>query len=427
MYIFSRVLTAVLLAIAVSFTIVLPLVPVHAAVDLAAKSRPVYSQGLKLLRKRQFNKAIERFSIVIEQEPAGDNLQALALYHRGLAYQAMNQLDKARSDYSRAIKLQTLSKKILKVVYYNRGLVHDGLKRPNAALADFVSAIDKNPDFSPAYHNLGNVLRKMGRHKRAIKNFLKSLELGNPQPYLTYMGLALAYEGVDRNKEAITSLKYALDVRPRFKKAQDMLARLTTEDLYTFPTATGLPSNGSPTVTGSIPPGAARRDTVENTNQLNVINDINNLRLRSFVEVKKEPVQYKKLALRGSVTNAPIGRVAVIVPGPGLNAAKRGKRSAPIPRKKPAPASTKARSKFKVQLGVSKTSAQANKVWFFLRAQHEDVLGQLRPTFQRVNLGKRGVLYRIQVGPFKSRLAADRLCKTIKERAVNCFPVDTNS
>jgi len=202
MYGYLRILSAVLLVIILSpATIMLP-AQAQSASQPAGDARVAFSQGLKLLRVRQFKKAIDNFTVTIAQEPSGDNLQALALYHRGLAYQGVGKLDLARSDYSRAIKLKTLRNEVLKVVYYNRGLVHDGLKRPNAALADFVSAIDKDPKYAPAYHNLGNVLRKLGRNERAIKNFVKSLELGNPQPYLTYLGLAMAYESTGRSKEA---------------------------------------------------------------------------------------------------------------------------------------------------------------------------------------------------------------------------------
>lgn len=426
---YIKMLSAFLIALALSLYAVFPVIPAQASADTVSKADPILSQGVKLLRKRQFLKAIEKFTIIINQEPTGDNRQALSLYNRGLAYQALGRLQQARSDYTQALKRRTLSDKILVVVYYNRGLVHDALKRPNAALADFTSAIDKNPEFSPAYHNLGNVLRKMGRNKPAIKKFLKSLELGNPQPYLTYLGLAMAYEGAGRRKEAIISLKYALDIRPRFKQASDMLARLTTENLYTFPSGMASLPDGSPAVTGSIPRNAATQSLSGKSSRVIGENQSQKLGLRGFVEVETQPVQYKKLALRGTLNSASLGRVSLVVPGPGLKEAQSiSNRLTPLPRKRPVRSRNKpARGNFRVQLGISKTSAKANKIWFFLRAQNEDLLKDLTPVFQRVNLGTRGILYRIQVGPFRSRQAADQLCEIIKERAVNCFTVGINS
>jgi len=420
MYRISVILNAFWLAMVLSFVTVVMIPLAHADTDMAPKTKTVFSQALKLLKKRQFNSAIKKLTRVINQKPVGDNLRGIAYYNRGLANQALGKLDVARDDYSSAINSKTLNDKVLKVVYYNRGLVHDGLKRPQAALADFTSAIEKNPNFAPAYHNRGNVLRKMGRPEQAIENFIKSLKLGNPQPYLTYLGMAMSYETLKRKKAAITSLKYALRLRPRFKEASDMLARLTTEELYTFPTKTASINDDSPIATGSISKAAATSN--QDRKSTRVISEFlrPNLGLRGVVKLEGEPVEYKKLALRGTLTNPVSGRIAIVVPGPGLKKAQKAIRPKVLPKRR------SARGNFKVQLGTSRSSARANKVWFFLRAQNEDLLENLKPTFQKIKLGGGRMLYRIQVGPFKTWSAAERMCQAIKKRAVNCFPVSGN-
>ncbi len=417
---FSRILNIFILAVSLSLVGVFFQSNAQAAIEPADKTSPLFTQGLKLFKTRQFNAAIEKFTTIIERKTTDKRQQALSWYNRGLAYQALGQLDQARSDYTRALKMQVLKDSVVKAVYYNRGLVHDGLKRPQAALADFTSAIEKSPKFSPAYHNLGNVLRKMGKNKRAIKNFLKSLKLGNPQPYLTYMGLALAYEATGRKKAAITSLKYALDLRPRFKQARNMLARLTSEELYAFAARTEPQFDGSPVVTGSIPNQAVVENLDKSTR---IVSDFIpwKLKLRGSLEAKREVVRYKKFALRGSLTNASDGRIARLVPGYGLK--KLQKRRA---LKKTSPLKRPAHRSFKVQLATSNSNAKANRIWLFLKAQNEDLLQNLKPSFQRVNLGDRGFLYRLQVGPFSSLPTAKRLCQTMKEQAVNCFTVESS-
>jgi len=419
MSMFSRILNTFILAISLSLVIVFFPSRGQAAIEPTGKTKSVFSQGLDLFKTRQFNDAIKKFTTIIDRKSADKGRQALSWYNRGLAYQALGQLDQARNDYTRAIKLQVLKDSVLKAVYYNRGLVQDGLKRPNAALADFTSAIEKSPKFSPAYHNLGNVLRKMGKNKRAIKNFLKSLELGNPQPYLTYLGLALAYEGVGRKKAAITSLKYALDLRPRFKQARDMLARLTTEQLYAFAARTEPQFDGSPMVTGSIPKQAVGENLDKTTR---IVSDFIPLRLklRGSLEARREVVQYKKFALRGSLSNVLDARVVSAVPRFGLKKAQTRTQKKASPVKRPEHES------FKVQLATSKSTANANKIWVFLKAQNEELFQNLKPSFQRISLGARGVLYRLQVGPFNSQQAANRLCQTMKEQAVNCFTVESS-
>ena len=199
-----------------------------------------------------------------------------------------------------------------------------------------------------------------------------------------------------------------------------MLARLTTEDLYTFPTKTASINNDSPITTRSI--SKAATTNVPGQVPTRVMSEFPrpNIGLRGVVKVEEEPVQFKKLALRGTLTDSTIGHVAIVVPGPGLKKAQKVKRPKTLPKKRPV------RGNFKVQLGTSRSSASANKVWFFLRARHEDLLENLKPTFQKVKIDGGGTLYRIQVGPFKSWRAAQRMCETIKQRAVNCLPVSGN-
>ncbi len=420
MYWYSKILSTFWLAMALSLVTVVKFSPAQADIDTVSKNKIEFSQALKLLKKRQFNSAIKKLTSVIDRNPAGDNLKGVAYYNRGLAYQALGKLDIARDDYSSAINLKSLNDKVLKIVYYNRGLVHDGLKQPQAALADFTSAIEKNPKFAPAYHNRGNVLRKLGRPKQAVENFIKSLNLGNPQPYLTYLGLAMSYESLKRNKAAITSLKYALRLRPRFKEASDMLARLTTEDLYTFPTKTALINDESPITTSSISKAASTSNPEGTATRVISEFSIPSLGLRGVVKAEAEPVEYKKLALRGTLTNSASGRVAIVVPGPGLKKAQKAIRPKTLPKKRPASGN------FKVQLGTSRSSDRANKIWFFLRAQNQDLLENLKPSFEKITIDDGGILYRIQVGPFKSWRAAERMCREIKKRAVNCFPVSGN-
>ena len=229
----------------------------------------------------------------------------------------------------------------------------------------------------------------------------------------------MSYESLGRKKAAITSLNYALKLRPRFKKASDMLARLTTENLYSFSPSSAAIIDDSPIITGSISKAAATKPTGKSPR---VISEFSrpDLGLRGMAKVKKEPVQYKKLALRGTLTEPSVGSVAIVVPGPGLKKAQKTNPVKALPKKRSVPGI------FKVQLGTSDSSARANKVWFFLRAQNEDLLKNLKPTFERVDLGQRGILYRIQAGPLKSRQAAERLCRVIKTRAVNCFPISGN-
>lgn len=406
-----------------------------------------YKQGLKLLKKRQHKKAIEKFTYALTSDTLGDRTFAMAHYHRGVTYQSSGQSEKARKDYTLAIKQDVLSSEMLKTIYYNRGLVHDTLKRPNAAFADFTSALEIDPKFAAGYHNLGNVLRKMGRHKRAVAHLIKSLKLGNPQPHLPYMSLALAYEALGRNKDAITSAKYALKLKPKLRRAQAILARLTTNDLYSFPaqkralkTEVATTSTPTPTAITRSPVTTAAIDVKQSKSRLPsksnlVLSEFERLDLKMAGQTNDQPkpVRYGKLALRGKFGTSSLGSVAVVVPGPGLKKVTEPVkviRVLPLPKpnlRRLARQKRGLKGMYLAQLGAGNSQDNAEKMWFLLKIQHKDLLKPLKSNIERVDLGAQGVFYRVQAGPFKSQDSAEILCTKIKKRGVNCFSVKARS
>ncbi len=79
---------------------------------------------------------------------------------------------------------------------------------------------------------------------------------------------------------------------------------------------------------------------------------------------------------------------------------------------------------YRVQLGAFRTPHKAQYEWKTLSRKNKDVLGSLRMVIERVNLGPKGVYYRLQVGPLKTEPAARGLCRTLGKRKVNCIPVN---
>ena len=88
----------------------------------------------------------------------------------------------------------------------------------------------------------------------------------------------------------------------------------------------------------------------------------------------------------------------------------------------PPPASPAARG-YRVQLGAVRTAESAKRDWDRLKQQHRDVLGSLSLNVERVDLGDRGIFFRIQAGPVADAAAAERDCKELKRRGVGCVPV----
>ncbi len=79
---------------------------------------------------------------------------------------------------------------------------------------------------------------------------------------------------------------------------------------------------------------------------------------------------------------------------------------------------------YRVQVAAVRSSEAAYGGWQRLQAQHKDLLGKLKLTVQRVDLGpEKGVFYRVQAGPLADRAAARDLCTKLSLRRVGCLIV----
>jgi cell division septation protein DedD len=86
----------------------------------------------------------------------------------------------------------------------------------------------------------------------------------------------------------------------------------------------------------------------------------------------------------------------------------------------PAAAAGKA---YRLQLGAVRTPAAAKVEFERLKRLHSDVLGKLGYTAERVDLGARGIFYRIQAGPLADAALAERDCSALNRRGVRCLLV----
>lgn len=120
--------------------------------------------------------------------------------------------------------------------------------------------------------------------------------------------------------------------------------------------------------------------------------------------------------------------VEVSPPRPDLNRAPRAPRAAvPAARPTAKPARTQvrtgsaARDDFMVQLAASRSRALARGVYSGLQNNFSDLLGQRNPLILRVDLGDKGIFYRVNVPGFESRNAATAFCANLKSRGQDCL------
>jgi cell division septation protein DedD len=96
---------------------------------------------------------------------------------------------------------------------------------------------------------------------------------------------------------------------------------------------------------------------------------------------------------------------------------------APQPAAAAVPTSAMAIKGYRLQLGAVRSADAAKQEWDRLRRLNNDVLGPLSYAVQRVDLGERGIFYRIQAGPVADATAAERSCRELKRRGVGCILV----
>jgi cell division septation protein DedD len=80
-----------------------------------------------------------------------------------------------------------------------------------------------------------------------------------------------------------------------------------------------------------------------------------------------------------------------------------------------------AENKYVVQLASVKSEARAKDEWNRLQKLHTELLGDLSLMLQRFDSGEQGIFFRLQTGPFPSRMTAVDMCRQIKAAQMDCL------
>jgi cell division septation protein DedD len=76
---------------------------------------------------------------------------------------------------------------------------------------------------------------------------------------------------------------------------------------------------------------------------------------------------------------------------------------------------------YRLQVGAVKAPEMAKQQWDRIKRQNGDLVGALSVSVDRVDLGTRGVFYRIHAGPIADAAQAERLCAQLRQRGVGCI------
>lgn len=115
----------------------------------------------------------------------------------------------------------------------------------------------------------------------------------------------------------------------------------------------------------------------------------------------------------------PRGRVPQTAPA-ATPPAEAGPGAAPQPVQKAALPAEPTAGTVQVRLGSLRTPEEAREEWQRLKRANADLLGNLRANAVSVDLGEKGIHYRILAGPL-DEAAAERLCTELKRRSQGCI------
>lgn len=110
-------------------------------------------------------------------------------------------------------------------------------------------------------------------------------------------------------------------------------------------------------------------------------------------------------------------------PAPAPAAAPATTTAAATPAPKAAAATPAAGGSWRIQLSSVRSEADADKEWRRLKGKHPDPLNPLSARYVRVDLGEKGIWWRVQAGPVGDKPAAEAACTKLKAQGQGCTVV----
>lgn len=166
---------------------------------------PWFARATFLLRKRNYDAAIDYYTKVLERVP--DNVDALC--DRGVAYRLKGQSDLAESDYRRALKVEPRCGRACN----NLGVLLLQKGKRSEAEDRFRRAVEVIPFYGSPHNNLAICLRIAGELDAATAEYREAILLNPGDVFPRYnLGLCLLLAG--EVEEAARVLDEAVELRP---------------------------------------------------------------------------------------------------------------------------------------------------------------------------------------------------------------------
>jgi tetratricopeptide (TPR) repeat protein len=384
--------------------------------------------------------AIAGYSQAIESRELKPEALANALLNRALAHQQLGQHDKAVDDYTAALRLDAMSGELRATALYNRGLAYQKQQQTVLAIEDFTGALFLNSSFAHAYLSRANALRESGQFLFALSDYEKALRYKHPDTARVRYGEALTYEALQRQGDAVKSLKLALEANPEFSPAKERLAAIgtakapaaaadpmTTGSLGTaggkllvrkpsLPKAVEPPANLADATPGYQAASAQTNDPVLSPPEKKTITD--RVPAEEDIALNQNPAVTEEAAPPEEKVVA-IEAVPEDQPKAEPEAAAETASIAEAPAEEPA-AETAPITGWTIQVASATSEDAAWSTWKKMQKRSK-ALADVKPAVIKADLGKKGIYFRVRLTGYDDKTAANKMCSKLKSSGVSCF------
>ena len=119
----------------------------------------------------------------------------------------------------------------------------------------------------------------------------------------------------------------------------------------------------------------------------------------------------ERAAIEAAISPAPMAPAARMDASPTVMSSSPAEMAAPVKLSGPQPA---------VHLASYRSRKDAERGWSQLRRAHKDELSALQSNISKINLGAKGIFFRLKAGPLPDKSSADDLCRQLKARRQFC-------
>ena len=188
------------------------------------------SSGNKYVQDGLFDEAIEKYHKITEIEHCCVDAE----FYKGLTRFRQKDFESAAKHFNSALGIYPNHEKAKKGLNnIVKQLFNEGNKSYKSgdipkSISNYQKAIEYDPQFHIAHHQLGVIQKKQGQIQLAIESFQKVLDI-KPEHDKTWFALGSLYDSEGTTEKAVEHYKKALEINSSYSRASGNLAKILTD------------------------------------------------------------------------------------------------------------------------------------------------------------------------------------------------------